>query len=263
LKSDDKPGKDNQITDFFGPSSPNYIGDLSRIARVIAAHSYFTTSPGSYALTLRNQVKDRIAQTSNIEYWQSEYCILGDNAGEIDGNKRDTGMKAGLYVAKVIYYDLAGANASAWQWWLAVSPYNYKDGLIYIDKNKTNGNFYDSKMLWAMGNYSRFIRPGMQRIAVDASSQDVYVSGYKDSHKDAVVLVFVNASAIQQPISLASLEFPKNKRVTTYTTDHAANLKKDIVMADQLIIPAESIVTVIINNEKRIEGNKQITALKK
>ena len=255
LKETDKPGKDNQVTDFFSPASSNYVGNLSAIAKVIASHSYFSTSPASDAMALRNQIKESI-QAKNIEYWQSEYCILGDNAGEINGSKRDRGMKAALYVAKVIYHDLVAANASAWQWWLAISPYDYKDGLIYIDKNREDGNFYDSKMLWAMGNYSRFIRPGMQRIEVDIPVQEVCVSGFKDPRTNAVVLVFVNSSAEQQPVVLNSPQLTTNQKLATYTTDKTANLQKDIVTADHLIIPAESVVTVIVNNGNKIRGSK-------
>jgi hypothetical protein len=93
----------------------------------------------------------------------SEYCILGDNEGEIKGEGKDLGIDPALYMAKVIHNDLVNANASAWHWWIAISPYNYKDGLVYIDKNKTDGDFKSSKMLWALGNYSRFIRPGAVR----------------------------------------------------------------------------------------------------
>jgi hypothetical protein len=247
LKGSDKPGKDNQVADFFDPLSSNYIGDLPAVAKVIASHSYFTTSPASAAVALRKQIKEHIAGVKNIEYWQSEYCILGDNEGEINGSRRDLGMNAALYVAKVIYHDLVAANASAWQWWLAVSPYNYKDGLIYIDKDKANGSLYDSKMLWAMGNYSRFIRPGMQRIEVGASSQEVCVSGFKDPDNGMLVLIFVNTSSDQQPIAFNSQELPVGKGLATYTTGKTTNLQKSIVMMDQLVIPAESVVTVIIN----------------
>jgi hypothetical protein len=240
----DKPGKDNQISDFFSSYSVNYVGNWPGIVRAIASHSYFTTSPGKDAIALRNRIRDSIARISNLEYWQSEYCILGDNAGEINGNRRDTGMRTALYVAKVLHYDLAEANAAAWHWWLAVSPYNYKDGLVYIDKNKTNGNYYDSKLLWAVGNYSRFVRPGMQRIDVKLPSQQIYVSGFKDANK--VVLVFVNPTTSRQSIKLKE----GNKNIVTYTTNKTDNLKKRSVPVDQLWLPAESVVTVIVNNGK-------------
>ena len=37
---------------------------------------------------------------------------------------------------------------------------------MYVDKNKIDGEFSDSKLLWALGNYSRFIRPEAKRIKV-------------------------------------------------------------------------------------------------
>lgn len=249
LPDSDKPGKDNQVFDFFQPTSSNYIGNLPTVAKVLAGHSYFSTSPAGDAVKLRTQLKDRISQIKGLEYWQSEYCILGDNGGEINGSRRDTGMKAALYVARVVYHDLAIANASAWQWWLAVSPYNYKDGLVYVDKNKTDGKYYDSKMLWAVGNYSRFIRPGMRRIEVTNPSQDLYISAFKQPRTDTVVLVFVNPTLQNKPIALAGKESRGGRPVTTYTTDRSANLKRETIMEDQLIIPAESIVTVILKNE--------------
>lgn len=43
----------------------------------------------------------------------SEYCILGDNGGEINGNGRDMGIDPALYLARVIHNDLTIANASA------------------------------------------------------------------------------------------------------------------------------------------------------
>ena len=81
-------------------------------------------------------VSNKISSVPDLAYWMSEYCILGGNEGEINGNGRDLGMKSALYLAQVIHQDLVIANAAAWNWWIAVSPYNYKDGLIYIDKNK-------------------------------------------------------------------------------------------------------------------------------
>jgi hypothetical protein len=247
LSADDKKDKDDEINDFFNTSSTNYIGNLPCVSHTIASHGYFTTSPFSYAMQLRTQVKDAIAQKQNLDFWQTEYCILGNNAGEINGNKKDTGMAPALYLAKVIYEDMVAANASAWQWWTAISAYDYKDGLIYIDKSKTDGNFSDSKMLWALGNYSRFILPGMQRIKVDVTSTNLLVSGYEEIKKGMLVLVFVNEERTQKPILLDDVETSSSKAIITYTTNATKNLDKKIIKADELIIPPESVVTVLIN----------------
>lgn len=35
-------------------------------------------------------------------------------------------------MARVIHYDIVVGGASSWQWWLAISPYDYKDGLVCV-----------------------------------------------------------------------------------------------------------------------------------
>jgi O-glycosyl hydrolase len=246
-KAEDKQDKDEQISTFFNASSTEYIGNLSTVYNSIASHSYFSTSPYKDAIALRKQIADSISKIEGLKFWQSEYCILGDNDGEINGSKRDLGIDAALYVAKVIHEDLVWANASAWQWWLAISPYNYKDGLIYIDKKETDGNYYDSKMLWALGNYSAFIRPGMKRIETSSADKDLLVSAYRDN--DKLVIVFVNPSGDNKTVSLTkqNAAIPGSKKLITYTTNATNNLKKNIVTTSDLIIPAKSIVSVIVN----------------
>jgi O-glycosyl hydrolase len=194
----DKLGRGDQINAFFGDqAAPTYLGSTPRVAPIIAGHSYFTTSPQASAVDTRQQLAAKVASVPQLSYWQSEYCILGDNAGEINGGPRDLGMAPALYLARAIHNDLAVANATAWQWWLAISPYDYKDGLVYIDQNKTAGNFYPSKMLWALGNYSRFVRPGAVRLAVQPASATAgapLVSAYRSADGRQLITVIINDS---------------------------------------------------------------------
>lgn len=245
LQANDKKDKDEQVHDFFNTASPSYIGNLSNLSPVIASHSYFTTSPFAAGMALRAKIRDSVAVIKGLAYWQSEYCILGDNGGEIDGNKKDLGMNAALYVAKVIHEDLAGANAAAWQWWTAISAYDYKDGLIYIDKSETGGNFSDSKMLWAMGNFSRFIRPGMKRIKVSVDAANLLASGYKDPGKGSLVLVLVNESAEASALTPEPTSNLSNKKIIMYTTDATGNLVKRSTTFNEVIIAAKSVVTIV------------------
>jgi O-glycosyl hydrolase len=222
----DKPTKGNQINDFFKPGSPDYIGDLKNVDKTIIAHSYFTTSPMATAIKLRQQLTQAVNDIPGLSYWESEYCILGNNSGEIDGNKRDLGIDAALYLARVIYTDLTAGNASAWQWWTAISPVDYKDGLIYVDQNKTDGNFYTSKMLWAMGNYSRFIRPGAIRVdagvAGDSSLKSpLLISAFKDGK--TITVVVVNNNTEDVPVNLNTSN-NKIANVKAYITSAAADL---------------------------------------
>lgn len=245
----DKPGRGNQVHDFMDASSPLYVGDVKSVAPVISAHSYFTTSPYSKSIELRKQLINRIDSVKGLSYWQSEYCILGDNNGEIDGNKRDTGMNAALYLARVIHTDLATANAAAWQWWLSISPYDYKDGLIYIDQNKTDGNYYDSKMLWAFGNFSRFVRPGMKRIELASSQTDssLLASAYIDQKQKTIVAVVVNSSKDKRNINLQGLSGKRKKtQIETYTTDATRKLAKQTA-GETVAIDPQSVTTLVIH----------------
>ncbi len=150
-----EPGNRNdQIADFFLPSSPHYLGDMDYVAHKVAGHSYFSTWDVQHLQEVRGELRQKIQSVDpTLEYGVSKYALLEDNP-EIKG------IDPALYVARVIQADLTLAWASAWHWWLAVSPYDYKDGLVYIDRDKDGGAVYDSKMLWALGNFSRFIRPG-------------------------------------------------------------------------------------------------------
>ncbi|MGS2764654.1 glycoside hydrolase [Sinomicrobium sp. M5D2P9] len=252
-----KVRRGSQIEAFFREGSENYLGDLPHLSRAISGHSYFTTSPRSELVRQREKLAENLKKYPDLKFWMSEYCILGDNNNEIKGNGRDLGIGPALYMAGVIHHDLVIANASAWHWWLAVSPYDYKDGLLYIDKNKTDGNIYESKMLWALGNYSRFIRPGFQRIKVTKTSAgntgDLLVSGYRDVENKELILVAINSGQEDVKVNFIPTEkFPGPVR--SYVTSAEKNLgQADIRKEKELVIPGSSIVTLVYSQGKRIK----------
>lgn len=240
-----RPGKGNQIQAFFDKNSSDYLANLPNLTRAISGHSYFSSSPYPKAVNVRKQVASEVSKYAGLKYWMSEYCILGDNNGEINGSGKDLGMPSALYVAKLIHNDLVNANATAWHWWLAISPYNYKDGLIYIDKNKNDGNYQASKMLWALGNYSRFVQPGATRIhaEVDSAKDELLVSAYKNSNQQLVVVI-VNQRSQPQRISL-TVGNKKQVRWQQFTTSSSEDLAPSTVSGSTLLIKANSVVTLV------------------
>ena len=255
---DNKPDRGNQIEEFFSPSSENYLGDLDHIAPKIAGHSYFSTYNLQNLIDTRKSVNDKIHQVNpELEYWMSEYCILENNE-QIQGNGRDLGMDPALYMARVIHTDLTVANASAWQWWLGVSPYDFKDGLVYIDQDTQNGGVYDSKMLWALGHYSRFIRPGMKRIGVQRSDQRVIsqsiggtlVSAYKSTEKEKYVMVIVNQRDLEIPVKLEAEDLPAEAVINMYQTtsekDQDMHFMGTRDFQQVIQVPGRSLVTLVI-----------------
>ncbi|MBO9729428.1 MAG: xylanase [Chitinophaga sp.] len=241
--SENKPDKGMQVKAFFDPQSSTYVGHLKNIYHGIAAHSYFTTSPADTATAIRKRV---VAALKGIPFWQSECCILGSNAGEMDGGKVDLGMDAALYIARVIHTDLTVANAAAWQWWLAMSPYDYKDGLIYIDKNKTDGQIHDTKMLWVLGNYSRFVRPGATRVSAalndSAAAAHLLVSAYKNTDNSLNVVV-INSSQTAANVAIQCRQLRAGS-IRSYTTNAQGNLQPGYVPGRTLTVPPRSVVTL-------------------
>ena len=259
--------RSDQIKVFFDKKSPFFIGDLPKLRQIISSHSYFTTWPVNIQLKARQKLANRIHEINpELEYWQSEFCILESNDEITGGGVRDLGMGTALYVARVIHSDITVAHASSWQWWTAITQCDYKDGLIYIDENgipgnpnsenlKFDGDYHDSKLLWALGNYSRFVRPGMHRIEVNNLSgipeikqlTDLMVSGYKSDNE--IVLVFVNQSEYSKIIDFAGEVLPENLRVKTYITDKNRNLEFCEEKIKNICVPPRSLMTMIIERK--------------
>ena len=248
---------------FFGLGSSYYVGD--QVAYRICSHSYYTCWPEDGRLVnWRQTLRAKLNEYPGLDYAMTEYCILIPNSSWVPvqyrdyGNHRDLGMGPALWMARVIHFDLTVAEASDWQWWLAVSPYDYKDGLVYIDKGEGDGRYYESKMLWAMGNFSRFLRPGMTRVTVrrsdnatpESTVEDLMVSAYWKKEDGTVVIVFVNRAFRDRPVKLSFPQACVGSLIPYVTKDSSAN--EDNLTAyralgpeDVLAIPPRSVVTLV------------------
>ncbi|MGV3509639.1 MAG: glycoside hydrolase, partial [Sphingobacteriaceae bacterium] len=258
-------GRGDQINQFFAKSSPNFIANLPNVKHTISGHSYFTTCPDNNMINIRKQIADKVNEVDKLDVWQTEFGILGNICDKYKGGPRNTGIDYGLYVASVIHHDLTVANVTSWQWWLAVSPYDYSDALVYINDpqgkinvkgSKEDGQVLDSKQLWVFGNFARFIRPGMKRI--DASVEGIkdpvvaasslMVSAYKDEAQKKIVFVIINPEKENKNIQLlddsGALKLLGNT-LNVYTTDSKSGLKKSMVKAGNINVSSQSVITLV------------------
>lgn len=195
-----------------------------------------------------------------VDFWQSEVCIMGNDEEIGGGNGYDRTMKTALYVARMIHHDLVYANARSWQWWRAIGG-DYKDGLLfqYNDGTQALDTVVDSKLLWALGNYSRFVRPGAVRIEVAATNENgkiipdsatdprgLMLSAYRNSD-NSVVLVAINYSDEEKTagLKISGGAHPFRKTYTTSDRDEKGLICSVIPIGEEMImrIPARSIVT--------------------
>ncbi|RKL66991.1 hypothetical protein CR203_14050 [Salipaludibacillus neizhouensis] len=244
----DYPGKYREyIKEFLGDSE---IKEM--IGNKISAHAYWSDhySGEDRLIPLRESVRENLNQYDpDAKIWMSEYCILGDN-----GHERDLSMETALDVARLIHFDMVETQASAWQWWLAFSPYDYKDGLIYTDYLEPGDeeNIIESKLLWALGNYSRFVRPGAERVELQGANDkdDLMGSAYYKEDDDQLSVVLVNYSEETKPVKINVDELPVKKQAIQfkpYVTSEDYDLEqKNLFPAHKTFnVPPKSVVTLV------------------
>ncbi|MFH6993853.1 glycoside hydrolase [Flavobacterium sp. FlaQc-48] len=262
-----KESRSNQVDYFFGVNSAKNIAGLSNVKKTISAHSYWQAWPLTELVYSRQSAAARTQSVAGLSLWSSEYCVLeSPGTAELPGGAgagRDLGIQLALWTARIISTDIAVGGVSSWQWWTAISRGDYKDGLIHVDDGsgngagnadycKNDGYIRDSKTLWALGNFSFFVKPGMVRVQIPGvdnatSVNDVMVTAYKDATAKKLVVVAVNISkaAKAYKLNLSGGALTDNK-LTPYTTSETLSLKKGtVVEASGFEIPAKSIVTYV------------------
>ncbi|WP_161488012.1 glycoside hydrolase [Sedimentisphaera cyanobacteriorum] len=250
--SDKSKGK--YIEQFFEKSSDNYSGKA--LSNLLCGHSYFLDDPSEGLVDARVKFRKALDKYPELDYRHTEYCILGKTDHGFGGNGRDLSITSALFIARVIHYDLTIVEACGWDWWLGISPHDYKDGLVYTTKTIKDGRYNDSKMLWAMGNFSRFIRPGMYRAELERSDgvqnenafEGLMASAYAGNNEKIAAAVFVNYSGKSESVSFEKDGLPEDARVVPYITDSASDLApcKAGSLDNSFKIPAKSIVTFVI-----------------
>jgi O-glycosyl hydrolase len=262
----------NQIYEFFDPSSANYIGNLSHVDNSISGHSYWTFLTNSTLKSVRTAVKNA-ARPYGLKVHQTEWSFLDEPPSEETGfaaSYEDASyMDFGLFLGKMIYCDIAFANASSWSFWTALSPevYGHKTRFLLLRYTPSDGaggyNPYASIMnggmvedtpnLWALGNYSLFIRPGFKRIRIDGASEmnNLLGTAYISPDGSQIVTVYVNMFTSYRKIKIRFQGMEgKAVKIRKYITNASINLTRDQLLNednvdDVLALLPRSITTVV------------------
>jgi len=234
------------ISSFFSEdSTQTYVGNLPNVPHLMAAHSYWTNTPVPYMRKIRERLRDT-CKKYGIKFWQTEICIMSNDTEIGGGQGYDFTMKTALYVARVIHHDLTYADAESWSWWRACGG-NYRDGLIRVYEREQKAR--DSKLLWALGNYSRFIRPGAVRYEVTSKKKEnpygLMVSAYKNED-DKWVCVAINYSDKSQDFQFSLSNKEKHSWHVYRTSDaEGENLKPIGICKGKTKLSARSISTFV------------------
>ena len=250
---------DDIIHSMFYKDGQYSVLKFKNLFNCVAAHDYWSAYPATLLVDIRNRIhKELSANGHNTKFWASEYCILEKNEEITMPASPERSINLGLYVARIIHNDLTLANASAWQWWTAVSlgedvpiqllPLEGSNGLSL----QYDGEISTTKMLWTTANYSFFVRPGMKRIAIKPT--------YKISDLEAATSLMISSYTDGKEVVTVAINYLEENQVITLNCDHAQKGKVYLTTIDKnlqymgeqplkkLQLPARSVATIVVED---------------
>ncbi len=165
--------------------------------------------------------------------WETEVAQLSGEPNDITN---------GVYYARRIFLFMTVAQANAWNYWWVV-PSSSETGLMTRNAGPT-------KRMFAVGNYSRFVRPGYYRIDVTNNTSSTLISAYNDTNSGNFAIVAVNptSTGVTQLFNLTN--FPAVSSVTPWITSGSLSLASQppVPVANSsfsYLLPAFSVVTFV------------------
>ena len=188
--------------------------------------------------------------------WETEWSTFESwNPAWDDGSDA-----SGLTWAQHIFAGLDSANLSAFlYWWGSTTPSENGDneGLILINGSTITA----SGRLWALGNFSRFVRPGAVRIGASTSDGSLTLDAFKNTDGTvSVVVLNTGTSSDTVSYSLSGTGTPNGATVTPYLTNAASSIAAQPATsvsggAFTGTIPARSLETYVIGTSGTTGGN--------
>ena len=253
----ESPG--NQLYIFFDKTSPYYIGGLKHVDMEFTAHPYHNHFSSEELREVHNEAKKHIDKYG-LDFHSSEWCLLpsekqygGITSDWSKGNHAD--IQAALMMARIIYSDFVDSGAVSWCYWKGMEL-NGNHALLALhayDGNIHNGGYVSAnKMLWVLGNFSRFIRPGYVRVSLEGADDLDTLAGsaYISPDGNRVVAVFINSSFedIQVDMSFSKTWKRKPTAISSYRTDARHDLAKVVTgKGYNHTIAARGVTTVVID----------------
>lgn len=206
-------------------SDPNVAADVG----IVADHNYdgpnFQTGSTTPPAALDSYGK---------ALWETEVST---------GDSPDGSISNAVYWAQRIHLFFTVAQANAWHYWWLINLNSDNEGLA-------DNNYVPTRRMYAMGQFSRFVRPNFYRIDANTTGTAL-ISAFNDagSGRFAIIAINTNAStSIIQTFNLAN--FPSVSSVTPWITSAAMSLSNQTTVAVSggsfsYTLPALSVVTFV------------------
>ena len=219
------------------PAAKDYLS-------VVATHPYSEGS-GGVGLDYRKPAEN------GKQFWQTEWSQENPK-----GDTPNPTMTSAIDMMKRLHDHMVVSNMNAWNWWAiyisadalesADTP-KIRENPALIQPDASLGEAYMFKRGYALGNWSKFVRPGFQRIAAtDRPTGGVLIEAYRDATHLAVIAVNTGSKPVTQKFILDGATFGT---LTPWVTSPDDNLAaKDPFTAYDTFtydLPASSVVTFV------------------
>lgn len=172
--------------------------------------------------------------------WETEVAALTPSGGT------DSSIQNGIYWAGRIHAFMTVAQANAWHhWWLVYGNSTPNQGLTEF------GGSTLAKRGYVLGQFSRFVRPNFYRIGVVTNQGPAWVSAYKDTNSNTIVIVAINPNAtnsINQTFTLTNsvIAGPLTPWITSSTLSLASQTSVGVSSSSfTYALPPLSVVTFV------------------
>jgi glucuronoarabinoxylan endo-1,4-beta-xylanase len=215
------PEDENWRTNLFvnAMSDPAVAPDVG----IVACHDYNNVPPNDTPAPFPTFANP------NAATWETETAILS--------GPDDTSITNAHYWVTRIHLFMTVAQVNAWHfWWMVPGSQNL------LDANST-----PLKRLFAIGQFSRFVRPNYYRIAAN-NGGPVLVTAYKDMNSLNYAIVAINSAGTNIVQSFTFTNFPGSSVVTPWITSSNLSLEplSSVAVTNGVLtytLPAMSIVT--------------------
>ena len=237
------------LKDYWGPAcekagipAKRMIGESVKNDLAVTAPSLNDTVAAKYADIIGTHLYNGgpspypLAESLHKRYWVTEMSDL---------HGVDTSITNAVMWASKIHDCLVRCNMNAYHYWWLV---NNNDG---DDEGLCNSNGKPTPRMYALGNFSKFIRPGFVRVAAtDSPAAGVKASAFYGRSLNRLVIVAINGGA-ETKLDITIPAIPEGKEAVPWLTDSTHRLERQppVALADKgfsYIMPSRSVATFVL-----------------
>jgi len=193
-----------------------------QIVDIVASHQYDQTfetqqQPKLPPAELLARYEPR--ESYGKQLWETEVSFIG--------GKPDPSIQWGLGTALLIHNAMVGAEVNAWHWWALLNNWGDNEGLADL----AGDHYILTKRLFALGNYSKFVRPGFHMTAATHTPQKgVFITAFRDAKTERFAIVAINDTSEAEALQFEIPGYQTGK-ITPWVTSAALDLAPQAVLA--------------------------------